>query len=52
MNARSFRAAQTARNLAFEALVTRFSMREFLGLCEVPRFARDDAVNSSRVTIA
>jgi hypothetical protein len=43
-DALSFRATQTARNLALEGLITRFSMREFPGLCEVLRLAQGDSV--------
>jgi len=43
MDALSFRAAQMASKLTVGALITQFSMREFSGLCEVPRFARDDS---------
>jgi hypothetical protein len=43
MEALSFRTAQTARNPTVEAVITQFSMREFPGLCEVPRSARDDS---------
>src|SRR5947207_11974297 len=44
INTPSFRAAQTARNLAIEAWITQFSVSKCLSPCDLLRSAQDDII--------